>query len=82
MRREPDYSSSKNDPFSIVLSLIFSVAKAPQISTIIDLESSAPVKSGNLQPLVAEADFSFIYRAWIQLVCVHKLAMILLNILA
>jgi hypothetical protein len=49
---------------------------------VTDLESSATVKSDDLQSFVADADLSLSYSAWIQFVRVQQRVMILLNALA
>jgi hypothetical protein len=49
---------------------------------VTDLESSATVKSDDLQSFVADADFSLSYSAWIQFVRVQQRVMVLLNALA
>ena len=77
-----ELSSSKNDQSSLALSLIFYVTNATQISIVTDLESSATVKSVDLQSFVADADLSLSYSAWIQFVRVQQRVMVLLNVLA
>jgi hypothetical protein len=77
-----ELSSSKNDHLSLALSLIINVTNAPQISMVTDLESSATVKSDDLQSFVADADLSLSYSAWIQFVRVQQRVMVLLNALA
>jgi hypothetical protein len=49
---------------------------------VTDLESSATVKSDDLQSFVADADLSLSYSAWIQFVRVQQRVMVLLNVLA